>query len=229
VRARQRGNTQYEKMARREAYHMVREYTSRLLINVHDYHDCGLFLDHRKVRQKIHKMAQGKHFLNLFAYTGAASVHAALGGAQSVTTVDMSNAYLAWAQRNFAANDLSGEQYHFVREDCLVWLANASVEQAAHYDVILLDPPTFSNSKRMSDTWDVQRDHESLISQTMRCLSPGGTLIFSCNRQRFKLDDALEKLYHCREISKQTVPRDFSRHARIHRCWEIRHRTEDTP
>ncbi len=219
VRTRQRGSEQYQKLARRGQYHAVAEADCQLLVNMADYHDCGLFLDHRKVRRKIHALAAGKRVLNLFAYTGAASVHAAKGGARHVTTVDMSSTYLDWAKRNFALNGLSGDKYTFIRADCLAWLNQAPEEQ--QYDVILLDPPTFSNSKNMSTSWDVQRDHADLIACTMARLNDGGRLLFSTNRQRFKLDSAVESHFSCREISKQTVPRDFARNPRIHRCWEI--------
>ena len=219
VRTRQRGTEQYEKMARREEFHPVHEQPCQLLVNLADYHDCGLFLDHRKVRQKIHKLAKGKRFLNLFAYTGAASVHAASGGASVVTTIDMSNAYLDWAKKNFALNSLPVNDDDFVRADCLEWLDQ--VNSNDKYDLILLDPPTFSNSKRMSSTWDVQRDHATMITKTMAHLNDDGLLLFSTNRQRFKLDQSVEAAFSCREISKQTIPRDFNRNARIHRCWEI--------
>lgn len=220
VRSRQRGNEQYQKLSRREQFYPVKEGDCQLLINLADYQDCGLFLDHRKVRQKIHKLAAGKRFLNLFAYTGAASVLAAIGGATHVTTLDMSATYLDWAQRNFALNDLSGDHYEFIRADCLAWLEQPP--GALCYDVILLDPPTFSNSKNMSTNWDVQRDHNALIERAMTRLNDNGLLLFSTNRQRFKLDNTTERNFVCRDISRQTVPRDFSRHPHIHRCWEIR-------
>ena len=220
VRTRQRGDEQYEKIARREEFHAVAESNCRLLVNLADYHDCGLFLDHRKVRQRIQKSVGGKRFLNLFAYTGAASVHAAAGGARHITTVDMSSTYLDWAKRNFILNEFDGSQHEIVRADCLEWLS--ATPSREKYDVILLDPPTFSNSKRMSTTWDVQRDHADTISKTMAHLEDTGFLLFSTNRQRFKLDRAVEEAFSCKEISKQTVPRDFARNPRIHRCWEIR-------
>ncbi len=220
VSARQRGAGQYRKIARREEFHEVLEAGCRLLVNLADYHDCGLFLDHRKVRRKMGKLARGKRVLNLFAYTGAASVHAALGGASHVTTVDMSTTYLDWARKNFAINGLSSDDFEFVREDCVQWLSQPY--SGKKYDLILLDPPTFSNSKRMSSSWDVQRDHTDIIEKTMRRLSDNGLLLFSTNRQRFKLDSNIEKKFSCRDISRQTVPRDFTRNAGIHRCWEIR-------
>lgn len=224
VRQRQRGDEQYEKLARRGEFHLIREADRKLLVNFYDYHDCGVFLDHRKVRQRIGTLASGKRFLNVFAYTAAASVHAAMGGATSTTSVDMSNSYLSWAKENFAANDVVGDQHQFVRADCVEWLKSERPKDL--FDLILLDPPTFSNSKRMDGTWDVQRDHRELIDSTMSLLSPKGLLIFSTNRQRFKLDPIVVDTYRCHNRTEKTVPRDFSRTPEIHQCWEISHRDE---
>ena len=223
VRYRQRGNTQYKKLARRDEFHAVEEGGCKLWVNFVDYQDCGLFLDHRKVRQKIYKLARGKRFLNLFAYTGAASVYAALGGARSVTSVDMSSAYLDWMQKNFGLNQLAPSHYEFILADCLQWL-QAAQENARRYDLILLDPPTFSNSKRMDQTWEVQRDHAAMIHQAMHLLADDGLLLFSCNRKKFALDDALQRSLACREISRQTVSRDFLQSRVTHRCWAITRR-----
>ena len=219
VRTRQRGDQQYEKLARREEFHPVSEGKSRLLVNLSDYHDCGLFLDHRKVRQRISALAQNKRVLNLFCYTGAASVQAAMAGASHVTSIDMSNAYLDWAKENFRENDLDIDQHTFIREDCLEWLESTADGQS--FDVILLDPPTFSNSKRMSSTWDVQRDHAGIIEKTMARLTRDGVLLFSTNRKRFKLATELAQRFQCHDISKKTVPRDFARNPNIHHCWEV--------
>ena len=154
----------------------------------------------------------------MFAYTGSVSVFAALGGARSVCTVDMSKTYIEWAKRNFTLNRLNGP-YAFVQADCTTWLESHS----GMYDLIFIDPPSFSNSKRMQSTWDVQRDHVALITQAEKCLKPGGTIIFSNNKRGFKLDtDAIKALeLSAEDLSKQTIPQDFARHSNIHKCWQL--------
>lgn len=220
-RARQRGSRQYEKIDRRGEFMEVREGDARLLVNLHDYLDTGLFLDHRPVRRRIAELAAGTHFLNLFCYTATASVHAALGGARTTTSVDLSPTYLDWARRNLALNGLSEARNHLVQADCRRWLADCRQQ----FDLILLDPPTFSNSKRMGDdTLDIQRDHVDLIHQAMRILAPDGLLIFSNNKQRFKLDPLLEEIFAVEDFHRQSLDPDFERSPEIHRCWLIRHR-----
>lgn len=219
-RARQRGAAQYERVDRRGEFIEVREGEARLLVNLTDYLDTGLFLDHRPVRLKIAELARGKRFLNLFCYTATASVHAALGGALSTTSVDMSPTYLDWARRNFALNGLSEARHHRVQADCRRWLA----ECRQQFDLILLDPPTFSNSKKMPDTLDIQRDHVDLIHQALRLLTPDGLLIFSTNRRRFELDPAVAELFSVQEMTRWSLDPDFERSAGIHQCWFIRHR-----
>ncbi|MDC8831050.1 bifunctional 23S rRNA (guanine(2069)-N(7))-methyltransferase RlmK/23S rRNA (guanine(2445)-N(2))-methyltransferase RlmL [Alteromonas gilva] len=216
VREQQKGKQQYEKINQSGNRKVVHENGAQLYVNLTDYLDTGLFLDHRTTRQKVMAMAKHKDVLNLFAYTGSVSVFAALGGARSVTTVDMSNTYISWAKDNFKLNNLKGA-HHFVQADCLQWLAGHS----GQYDLMFIDPPSFSNSKRMDTTWDVQRDHVMLITQAKRCLKPGGTIIFSNNRRGFKLDnDAMSKLgLSAENISAQTIPQDFARHSNIHQCW----------
>jgi 23S rRNA (guanine2445-N2)-methyltransferase / 23S rRNA (guanine2069-N7)-methyltransferase len=195
----------------------VHEGDCRFLVNFTDYLDTGLFLDHRPTRQMLRELAAGKHFLNLFAYTGAATVYAAAGGARATTTVDLSQVYLDWAQRNLALNGFSGAQHEFVRADCLEWLQR----ERRRFDLIFLDPPTFSTSKRMDATFDVQRDHGPLLRAAAGLLAPGGVLIFSNNNRRFKMDrEALPELL-IEEITRQTLPRDFERNPRIHNCWRI--------
>ncbi len=219
-RARQRGKSQYEKQAQRGEFFEVREGDARLLVNLSDYLDTGLFLDHRPVRRKIFEIAQGKRFLNLFCYTATASVHAAIGGAKTTTSVDMSHTYLDWARRNFAVNGLSEARNHLLQADCRTWLAECKQE----FDLILLDPPTFSNSKRMDDTLDIQRDHIDLIHQSIRLLAPGGLLIFSNNRKRFQLDPVLSEIFAVEEVSRWSLDPDFERSLDIHQCWFIRHK-----
>jgi len=225
VRQQQKGSEQYQPLADSREYHEVREGPCRLLVNFTDYLDTGLFLDHRPVRAHIREQARGKQFLNLFAYTGSASVHAAAGGAAGTTTVDMSQTYLDWARRNMALNGYTDPRHRYIQADCLAWLAEQSTtKNAPRYDLIFLDPPTFSNSKRMSGTFDVQRDHVALIRQTVELLAPGGTLLFSTNFRRFKIDaDALADV-QLEDMSAAMLPRDFARDARIHQVWNIQRR-----
>lgn len=220
VRKRQRGKAQYEKLDAGGAFNEVEEGGLKFLVNFTDYLDTGLFLDHRRTRAMIRELARGRDFLNLFAYTGTATVYAAAGDARSTTTVDMSRTYIEWAQRNLAANGFQGPRHRFVQEDCLAWIKEAG-QQRGRYGLIFLDPPTFSNSARMSGTFDVQRDHVALLNDTAHLLTTDGVLIFSTNRQGFKLDAAaLEKL-HVEDITRRTLPEDFARHGRIHQCWRI--------
>jgi 23S rRNA (guanine2445-N2)-methyltransferase / 23S rRNA (guanine2069-N7)-methyltransferase len=218
VRKRQKGGAQYEKLDETGKFHEVREGPCRFLVNFTDYLDTGLFLDHRDTRTMLSGLASGKTFLNLFGYTGTATVHTALGGAIATTTVDMSYTYLDWAQRNFELNKLAGNKHELVQADVLVWLKE---NRQRRYGLIFLDPPTFSRSKRMEDTLDVQRDHVALIAGTAALLEPGGVLIFSTNLRRFKLDrDSLMGL-HVEDITRKTIPRDFERNPKIHQCFRI--------
>ncbi len=217
VRQKQKGTNQYEKLANKGEYFYVNEYGAKLWVNLTDYLDTGLFLDHRLTRKMLGEMAQGKDFLNLFAYTGSATVHAALGKAKSTTTVDMSNTYLNWAEQNLLLNDIEGKQHKLIQADCLQWLEQCDRQ----FDLIFVDPPTFSNSKRMEDSWDVQRDHIKLMTNLKRILRPNGTIVFSNNKRGFKMDFAkLEELgLSAVEISHKTLPLDFERNKQIHNCW----------
>ncbi|MGL4860224.1 MAG: bifunctional 23S rRNA (guanine(2069)-N(7))-methyltransferase RlmK/23S rRNA (guanine(2445)-N(2))-methyltransferase RlmL [Enterobacteriaceae bacterium] len=219
TRERQKGKSQYERLAQKGNFLQVQEYGAQFWVNLTDYLDTGLFLDHRAIRRKLQTLCRGKHFLNLFAYTGTATVHAALGGARSTTTVDMSNTYLQWAERNMQLNGLSGRQHRLIQADCLAWLA----ESDEQFDIIFIDPPTFSNSKRMEGTFDVQRDHLHLLRLAQRRLNPGGTIVFSNNRRGFTMDHAglAEKGLQAREITEQTRSLDFARNRHIHNCWLI--------
>lgn len=217
VRRRQRGAAQYQKHDSQAKFYEVHEDACRFLVNFSDYLDTGLFLDQRLTRRLIGELAEGKRFLNLFGYTGAATVYAALGGAKATTTVDMSPTYLDWARRNLELNGVRGPRHRLIQADCLRWLD----EQRERFDLILLDPPTFSNSKRMQDTFDVQRDHVDLIRRTLQRLESGGVLIFSTNNRRFKLDrDALAD-WRLDDITRRTIPKDFERNPKIHQCWRI--------
>ena len=219
VRQKQKGTNQYEKLANKGEYFYVNEYGTKLWVNLTDYLDTGLFLDHRLTRKMLGEMAQGKDFLNLFAYTGSATVHAALGKAKSTTTVDMSNTYLNWAEQNLLLNDIEGKQHKLIQADCLQWLEKCDRQ----FDLIFVDPPTFSNSKRMEDSWDVQRDHIKLMTNLKRILRPNGTIVFSNNKRGFKMDFAkLEELgLSAVEISHKTLPLDFERNKQIHNCWLV--------
>ena len=219
VREKQKGSSQYQAIAKAGQYKEVQEYGATFLVNLRDYLDTGLFLDHRITRRMIQHQAKDKTVLNLFAYTGSASVHAAIGGAKSVTTVDMSNTYLDWAKRNFSANGLNGKQYQFEQADCLQWLSRCRNQ----FDLIFVAPPTFSNSKRMHDSWDVQRDHVKLLNMLTQRLTPGGKVIFSNNKRRFKIDQqALNDAgWQVKDISAATLPEDFKRNPHIHVCFEL--------
>lgn len=220
VRQKQKGTNQYEKLANKGDYFFVNEYGAKLWVNLTDYLDTGLFLDHRLTRKMVGEMAKGKTFLNLFAYTGSATVHAGLNGAKSTTTVDMSKTYLNWAEQNLELNDLGGRNHRLIQDDCLQWLANCR----ERFELIFVDPPTFSNSKRMENTWDVQRDHLELMRQLKRVLTANGTIIFSNNKRGFKMDmDGLTALGLVAEnISKKTLPLDFERNPQIHNCWIVK-------
>ena len=221
VRQKQKGTNQYEKLANKGEYFYVNEYGAKLWVNLTDYLDTGLFLDHRLTRKMVGEMAKGKTFLNLFAYTGSATIHAALNGAKSTTTVDMSNTYLNWAEQNLELNELSGKQHRLFQADCLQWLA----ECRERFELIFVDPPTFSNSKRMENSWDVQRDHIQLMKQLKRILTANGTIVFSNNKRGFKMDfDGLAELgLTAQNISAKTLPLDFERNPHIHNCWIITH------
>jgi 23S rRNA (guanine2445-N2)-methyltransferase / 23S rRNA (guanine2069-N7)-methyltransferase len=220
TRQQQKGKQQYQKVNEQKERLVVAEYGAKFYVNLTDYLDTGLFLDHRNMRHWLAQNAKGKRVLNLFAYTGAASVHAAMGGASHVTTVDMSNTYLNWAKDNFRLNHLTITEHDFIRADCLQWLGEP---QGKSFDVIFLDPPTFSNSKKMEGNFDVQRDHLQLITQAKALLAPGGTLIFSNNKRQFKLDqDGVAALgLKAKNISSQSLSPDFERNKQIHNCWLI--------
>lgn len=219
VRRRTRRGEQYDKLDEQARYHLIEESGLRFRVNFDDYLDTGLFLDHRLTRERLRAAASGKRFLNLFAYTGTATVYAAAGGASQTTTVDLSNTYLDWARRNLGLNRLDGGQHRFVHADCRDWLQEGA---GGPYDLIFLDPPTFSNSKRMAGVLDIERDHVSLIDTSVRLLAPGGLIVFSTNAQRFRLDPQLTDRLAVRDVSAATIPKDFERNPRIHRCFEIR-------
>lgn len=217
TRKKQSGSDQYERQDEKNRFIVVNESGLKFKVNLYDYLDTGLFLDHRKVRQLISTRSKAKSFLNLFAYTGTATVYAAAGGARSTTTVDMSNTYLEWAQQNLRLNKITGKQHQFIRADCTQWLWDAKRE-GHRYQVIFLDPPTFSNSKKMTQTLDINRDHVELINLAMRLLEDDGILLFSCNARHFKLDEVQLDKYSIQDITKLTTSEDFKRKP-LHGCW----------
>jgi 23S rRNA (guanine2445-N2)-methyltransferase / 23S rRNA (guanine2069-N7)-methyltransferase len=220
VRRRQKGTSQYEKQSESGKFYEVEEGGLRFQVNFEDYLDTGLFLDHRLTRALIRERVRGKSFLNLFAYTGSATVFAASGGASSTTTVDMSRTYLDWAARNLALNGFHGDRHELIQADCIEWLQDA-VENNWRYDLIFLDPPTFSTSKRMKATLDIQRDHVDLIHDCLDLLTPEGVLVFSTNHRKFRLDATALADYRIEDISRKTLPKDFERNPRIHYAWLI--------
>jgi 23S rRNA (guanine2445-N2)-methyltransferase / 23S rRNA (guanine2069-N7)-methyltransferase len=222
VRRRQKGGEQYEKVGEEAQFHTVREGGYRFLVNFTDYLDTGLFLDHRITRRRVGELAAGRSFLNLFAYTGTATVYAAGGGASSSTTVDMSRTYLDWARRNLALNGLAGPQHDFVQADCLAWLEEQGAAPRRRYGVIFVDPPTLSRSKRMDREFDVQRDHAGLLAMAARLLEPGGVIVFSSNFQKFKLDPAISQAFEVEDLTRATLPEDFARNPRIHVCFLLK-------
>ncbi|HMA10765.1 MAG TPA: bifunctional 23S rRNA (guanine(2069)-N(7))-methyltransferase RlmK/23S rRNA (guanine(2445)-N(2))-methyltransferase RlmL, partial [Steroidobacteraceae bacterium] len=219
---RRQSDGQYEKLNRREEFHVVEEAGLKVRVNLDDYLDTGLFLDHRLTRQRIGQLARGKRFLNLFCYTGVATLHAAAGGAASSLSVDMSRTYLDWAAANLELNGLSSPAHRLLQADAVRWLADQP--EGAAFDLIFLDPPTFSNSARMEGVLDTQRDHAELIRHCMRLIDAEGMLIFSTNAQKFALDTQIHSAFRVADISAATLPFDFQGNPRIHRCFELRHR-----
>ena len=221
IRKRQKGKEQYEKLRAEKNTFPIQEGNSRLLVNLTDYLDTGLFLDHRSTRLQFAKTCKGQDVLNLFCYTASASIHAARAGAKSTTSVDLSKTYLFWAENNLKVNGLSLEKNQLIHANCIEWL-NKAVEEGLQFDRIFLDPPTFSTSKRMEDSFDIQRDHIKLIQQAMKLLRKDGFMMFSTNLRKFKLSDEIENDFHVNNTTQKTIPFDFQRNTRIHHSFEIR-------
>lgn len=219
VRQRQKGKDQYQKENDKNNFHVISEFEAKFYVNFDDYLDTGIFLDHRKIRQLVAKASKNKSLLNLFSYTCTASVHAALKDAKT-TSVDMSNTYLEWGKNNFELNGLDHKKHEFIQADCIGWLKSNTQK----FDVIFLDPPTFSNSKRMDDILDVQRDHELLINLAMDSLKKDGVLYFSNNYRRFKMSEEIISKFNCENIDKKCLSRDFLSNKNIHNCWEIKYK-----
>jgi 23S rRNA (cytosine1962-C5)-methyltransferase len=222
LRQRQRGPLQYEKLDSVRQEFVVHEGGHRFLVNLSDYLDTGLFLDHRETRALVQRIARGKRVLNLFAYTGSFSVYAAAGGALRTVTMDLSNSYLDWASRNFAQNGMDPRQHVLLRAEVLSYLREPRTVPGAAgpFDLIVLDPPTFSNSKKMEGTLDVLRDHPLLIEQAIGLLAPGGAILFSCNHRRFSLRAAEAPSARFTDLSEKTLPRDFH-NPLTHRCYLV--------
>ncbi|MEP0071977.1 MAG: bifunctional 23S rRNA (guanine(2069)-N(7))-methyltransferase RlmK/23S rRNA (guanine(2445)-N(2))-methyltransferase RlmL [Marinomonas sp.] len=220
-RQRQSGKEQYEKLDQSKHEMIVEEYGCDFIVNLKDYLDTGLFLDHRPVRKLIQDKADSKRFLNLFCYTATASVHAGQGGARSSLSVDMSNTYTEWARRNIELNEFSELHHQVERADCIEWLK----QSRDTFDLIFMDPPTFSNSKKMADVLDIQRDHGELVRLAMARLEQEGELIFSNNYRRFVLDADLEEEFEVKNITRETLDPDFDRNGKIHQCYIIKHKS----
>jgi 23S rRNA (guanine2445-N2)-methyltransferase / 23S rRNA (guanine2069-N7)-methyltransferase len=219
TRRQQKGKNQYQKKSTRGRLFEVREQECRFLVNFTDYLDTGLFLDHRRTRLLIGSLARGRKFLNLFGYTGSATIHAMMGGAIATTTVDSSAAYLQRARANMALNGFGGPQHTTIQKDCFQWLGQCR----ERYGLIFVDPPTFSNSRHRKTSFNIQDDHEKLLRLAMQRLSRSGQLLFSTNFRQFHLAESLMRDFTLREITRQTMPEDFRKKPPIHRCWEIRH------
>jgi 23S rRNA (guanine2445-N2)-methyltransferase / 23S rRNA (guanine2069-N7)-methyltransferase len=225
TRERGKGGAKYGRFDQRGEFHEVEEGGLAFLVNLTDYLDTGLFLDHRLVRAKLRELAPGRRFLNLFAYTATASVYAAAGGARDTTSVDLSGTYLEWASRNLARNGFTGEAHRLVQADAMTFLR----QDRGHYGLIYVDPPTFSNSKRAED-FDVQRDHAALLLACADRLAGDGVVVFSNNFRRFKLDAAaLEERFTIEDWSAASIPFDFARRADIHGCWLLRLHAQASP
>lgn len=218
-RMRQKGTTQYTRLEEKNEFFPIKEHAAQYLINVHDYLDTGLFLDHRPLRQIVYKSSENKNVLNLFSYTGSISVMAALGKAKKVVSVDMSNTYMDWTKRNFELNNIPLKEHQFIVDSALDYLESAS----AKFDLIILDPPTFSNSKKMDNEFEVEQDQEFLVNNCMRLLSEAGVLYFSNNKRKFRLSPDLSEKYNIEDITLKTIPEDY-RDNKIHCCYKITHK-----
>lgn len=219
TRKQQKGKNQYEKSSEERFEMVVQENGLKFKVNLSDYLDTGLFLDHRPLRELVRSTSDGKNVLNLFAYTGSFSVYAAAGNASLVVTIDLSATYLNWAVENLELNGLyDSKRDFFVQDDVKEWLQNPPAH--TRFDIIIMDPPTFSNSKRMREVLDIQRDHVNLINNALKILNPGGILYFSTNFRRFKLDKEAILTEKITDISAKTIPEDF-RDKKIHYCFRL--------
>jgi len=214
----QKGADQYQKLESSADFHTITEGGLRFRANFRDYLDTGIFLDNRNLRNYIRELADGKHFLNLFSYTGTASVYAIAGGAASATAVDTNGNYHAWARENLKLNRLLNSDFEFIEDDCVEWLSH----NKQRYDMIFLDPPAFSNSKKEGRVFDLQKQYPELIQLCMQHLTKNGFLIFAVSARKFKLDPTIFEPYAVRDLSRATLAEDFKRRQSIHRCWELK-------
>lgn len=212
----QKGLDQYSKLSDQTKKIIINEGNAKFLINLTDYLDTGLFLDHRPIRKKMQKISKGKKVLNLFSYTCSVSVHAAIGGG-IVTSVDLSKTYINWGKENFVLNDIEPSKHYFIVADCIKFLQDCKDQ----FDIIFIDPPSFSNSKKFEGVFDVQRDHVKMLEHAKKLLSPNGIIIFSNNLRSFKINEDLKKIFQITDISKSTIPIDFN-DPRIHHCFELK-------
>lgn len=216
VRVQRKRTEQYEKLQESKKFFEVKEYGVGFWVNLEDYLDTGLFLDHRETRQRVARLAEGKSLLNLFAYTCSFSVQAAVKGAQFTRSVDLSNTYLAWGKKNFSLNGIPVENHSFVRADCLQFLE----QEERSYDLIVIDPPTVSRSKKMDQMFDIAKDYPYLLNRALSLLKPQGTIFFSTNSRKFDLDPSLFAQCTIEDISAKTIPLDFH-DQKVHYCWKI--------
>lgn len=212
----QKGLDQYTKLSNQTKKIIINEGNVKFLINLTDYLDTGLFLDHRPIRKRVQKLSKDKKILNLFSYTCSVSVHAAIGGGE-VTSVDLSKTYINWGRENFVLNDIEPSKHHFIVGDCLKYLSECKDK----FDLIFIDPPSFSNSKKFEGVFDVQRDHEKMLEQAKELLNPNGLIIFSNNLRSFKISEKLKTIFQINDITKSSIPMDFN-DSRIHHCFELR-------
>ena len=219
TRMKRKKTEQYEKRGEEKEFFNVYEYGVQFKINLVDYLDTGLFLDHRETRKLVASLAAGKRLLNLFAYTCSFSVYAALAGASYTKSVDLSNTYTDWGRDNFLLNSIPLTQHEIIRADCLKFM-DEEIRSGAIYDLIVIDPPTLSRSKKMDQLFDIQQDYLSLLKEALQLLSPNGTLFFSTNSRHFTFDRAHFESYCIQEITKKTIPLDFH-NQKIHRCWKL--------
>lgn len=219
TRVKRKKTQQYEKVDEQEQFFTVFEYGVKFRVNLIDYLDTGLFLDHRETRRMVASIAKGKRVLNLFAYTCSFSVHAALAGASFTKSIDLSNTYTDWGRDNFILNSISLKNNEIVRADCMKWM-DEEIRSRAVYDIIVIDPPTISRSKKMDQMFDIQMEYSYLIAKALKLLSPAGVIFFSTNSRKFKFDESLFGSCSIQEISDKTIPIDFH-NKKIHRCWKI--------
>lgn len=219
TRLRRKKIEQYEKVDHQEKFFTVYEYGIKFRVNLDDYLDTGLFLDHRETRRRVASMAKGKRLLNLFCYTCSFSIHAALAGASFTKSVDLSNTYTGWGYDNFMLNSIPLHNNDIVRADCMKFLDDEILARTL-FDIIVIDPPTLSRSKKMDQLFDVQVDYSTLITKALYLLMPGGVIFFSTNSRKFKFDSSLFSTCCVEEISEKTLPHDFH-NKKVHRCWKI--------